>query len=150
MDPQGLYALLGSPPGASDAELRRAYRTALTKAHPDKPSGDTDRLGKVGELPCVDDGGSREQRSKDQHTSHCCLNPTQVQRRPAGLRGPQQPRQGVCCAVLASAGVAGRGPGHYYWAGPVQGWLQSACMGVALEAAQATCTHITAHMPYLA
>eukprot|EP00746_Dinoflagellata_sp_MGD_P007422 gnl/MRDRNA2_/MRDRNA2_114690_c0_seq1.p1 gnl/MRDRNA2_/MRDRNA2_114690_c0~~gnl/MRDRNA2_/MRDRNA2_114690_c0_seq1.p1 ORF type:complete len:1001 (+),score=219.36 gnl/MRDRNA2_/MRDRNA2_114690_c0_seq1:101-3103(+) len=41
------YAILGVAPAASDAEVRRAYREACLRCHPDKPGGDTELFQKL-------------------------------------------------------------------------------------------------------
>merc|ERR1719324_1378594 len=41
------YAILGVAPEATDAEVRRAYREACLRCHPDKPGGDTELFQKL-------------------------------------------------------------------------------------------------------
>lgn len=45
----GLYDLLGVSPSADDAELKKAYRKAALKYHPDKPTGNEEKFKDVGE-----------------------------------------------------------------------------------------------------
>lgn len=44
-----LYDLLGVSPTADDAELKKGYRKAALKYHPDKPTGNEDKFKDVGE-----------------------------------------------------------------------------------------------------
>ncbi|KAH3900445.1 type II HSP40 co-chaperone SIS1 SCDLUD_003427 [Saccharomycodes ludwigii] len=44
-----LYDLLGVSPSASDAELKKGYRKAALKYHPDKPTGDTEKFKEISE-----------------------------------------------------------------------------------------------------
>ncbi|ODQ78851.1 hypothetical protein BABINDRAFT_162528 [Babjeviella inositovora NRRL Y-12698] len=44
-----LYELLGVTPGASDADIKKGYRKAALKYHPDKPTGDTEKFKEVSE-----------------------------------------------------------------------------------------------------
>lgn len=44
-----LYDLLGVSPSANDADLKKAYRKAALKYHPDKPTGDEEKFKDVGE-----------------------------------------------------------------------------------------------------
>ncbi|HTR32744.1 MAG TPA: J domain-containing protein [Gaiellaceae bacterium] len=41
VDPASLYRTLGVPPSASAAEVRRAYRSAVRRLHPDAAGGDS-------------------------------------------------------------------------------------------------------------
>lgn len=42
-----LYAVLGLPRSATETEVRRAYRVAATRCHPDKPGGDAAAFASV-------------------------------------------------------------------------------------------------------
>lgn len=44
-----LYDLLGVLPSASEQELKKAYRKAALKFHPDKPTGDSEKFKEIGE-----------------------------------------------------------------------------------------------------
>lgn len=44
-----LYDLLGVSPLASEAEIKKGYRKAALKCHPDKPTGDTEKFKEVSE-----------------------------------------------------------------------------------------------------
>lgn len=44
-----LYDLLGVSPSANDVEIKKAYRKAALKYHPDKPSGDTEKFKEISE-----------------------------------------------------------------------------------------------------
>ncbi|CAI4742278.1 AKR_collapsed_G0047370.mRNA.1.CDS.1 [Saccharomyces cerevisiae] len=39
-----LYDLLGVSPSANEQELKKGYRKAALKYHPDKPTGDTEKF----------------------------------------------------------------------------------------------------------
>lgn len=44
-----LYDLLGVSPSASEQEIKKAYRKAALKYHPDKPTGDTEKFKEISE-----------------------------------------------------------------------------------------------------
>ncbi|KAL6928153.1 Molecular chaperone (DnaJ superfamily) [Hanseniaspora valbyensis] len=44
-----LYDLLGCSPTASEQELKKGYRKAALKFHPDKPTGDAEKFKEIGE-----------------------------------------------------------------------------------------------------
>ncbi|CAX40138.1 type II HSP40 co-chaperone, putative [Candida dubliniensis CD36] len=44
-----LYDLLGVDPSANDQEIKKAYRKAALKYHPDKPTGDTEKFKEISE-----------------------------------------------------------------------------------------------------
>lgn len=44
-----LYSLLGVLPTASETEIKKAYRKAALKYHPDKPTGDTEKFKEISE-----------------------------------------------------------------------------------------------------
>lgn len=44
-----LYTLLGVQPSASETEIKKAYRKAALKYHPDKPTGDTEKFKEISE-----------------------------------------------------------------------------------------------------
>ncbi|EMG48822.1 SIS1 Protein SIS1 [Candida maltosa Xu316] len=44
-----LYTLLGIDPSASEQEIKKAYRKAALKYHPDKPTGDTEKFKEISE-----------------------------------------------------------------------------------------------------
>lgn len=44
-----LYDLLGCSPSANDTELKKGYRKAALKYHPDKPTGDTEKFKEISE-----------------------------------------------------------------------------------------------------
>ncbi|SCW02583.1 LAFE_0F09692g1_1 [Lachancea fermentati] len=44
-----LYDLLGVSPSAGEAELKKGYRKAALKYHPDKPTGDTEKFKEISE-----------------------------------------------------------------------------------------------------
>ncbi|AMD19882.1 HCL269Cp [Eremothecium sinecaudum] len=44
-----LYDLLGVSPSAGDAEIKKGYRKAALKYHPDKPTGDTEKFKEISE-----------------------------------------------------------------------------------------------------
>ncbi|EGV66583.1 Molecular chaperone (DnaJ super) [Yamadazyma tenuis] len=44
-----LYDILGVAPSASESELKKAYRKAALKYHPDKPTGDTEKFKEISE-----------------------------------------------------------------------------------------------------
>lgn len=45
----GLYDLLGVSPGATDAEIKKGYRKAALRWHPDKPNGNEEKFKQVAE-----------------------------------------------------------------------------------------------------
>ncbi|AAS50358.1 AAL008Wp [Eremothecium gossypii ATCC 10895] len=56
-----LYDLLGVSPSASDAELKKGYRKAALKYHPDKPTGDTEKFKEISEaFEILSDPNKRE------------------------------------------------------------------------------------------
>lgn len=44
-----LYDLLGVSPSANEQELKKGYRKAALKYHPDKPTGDTEKFKEISE-----------------------------------------------------------------------------------------------------
>ncbi|KAG0677565.1 Molecular chaperone (DnaJ super), partial [Kluyveromyces marxianus] len=44
-----LYDLLGVSPSAGEAEIKKGYRKAALKYHPDKPTGDTEKFKEISE-----------------------------------------------------------------------------------------------------
>ncbi|KAM9887660.1 hypothetical protein OXX79_013464, partial [Metschnikowia pulcherrima] len=44
-----LYDLLGVSPSAGETEIKKAYRKAALKYHPDKPTGDTEKFKEISE-----------------------------------------------------------------------------------------------------
>ena len=44
-----LYDLLGVAPSANDSEIKKGYRKAALKYHPDKPTGDTEKFKEISE-----------------------------------------------------------------------------------------------------
>ncbi|AET37531.1 type II HSP40 co-chaperone SIS1 Ecym_1292 [Eremothecium cymbalariae DBVPG len=56
-----LYDLLGVSPNCNDAELKKGYRKAALKYHPDKPTGDTEKFKEISEaFEILNDPNKRE------------------------------------------------------------------------------------------
>lgn len=56
-----LYDMLGVSPTANEQELKRGYKKAALKYHPDKPAGDTEKFKEISEAyEILSDSGKRE------------------------------------------------------------------------------------------
>ncbi|CCF59725.1 hypothetical protein KAFR_0H03150 [Kazachstania africana CBS 2517] len=56
-----LYDLLGVSPSANDQEIKKGYRKAALKYHPDKPTGDTEKFKEISEaFEILSDKNKRE------------------------------------------------------------------------------------------
>ncbi|KAL3229613.1 Protein SIS1 [Nakaseomyces bracarensis] len=56
-----LYDLLGVSPSANDQEIKKGYRKAALKYHPDKPTGDTEKFKEISEaFEILSDAQKRE------------------------------------------------------------------------------------------
>lgn len=56
-----LYDLLGVAPGADENEIKKGYRKAALKYHPDKPTGDTEKFKEISEaFDILSDSNKRE------------------------------------------------------------------------------------------
>ena len=56
-----LYDLLGVSPTANEQELKKGYRKAALKYHPDKPTGDTEKFKEISEaFEILNDPNTRE------------------------------------------------------------------------------------------
>jgi len=62
MTKRDYYEVLGIPKGASDDEIKKAYRKAAVKYHPDKDGGDETKFKEVSEAYEVLKDGSKRQR----------------------------------------------------------------------------------------
>lgn len=48
-DPKGFYKALGIEPGASEAEIKKAYRRKAMQCHPDRPGADAEQFKRINE-----------------------------------------------------------------------------------------------------
>ena len=56
-----LYDLLGISPNATEQEIKKGYRKAALKYHPDKPTGDTEKFKQISEaFEILSDKNKRE------------------------------------------------------------------------------------------